>query len=305
MGKLLIIAILIIGSLFVFIILPLQNKTDQVPELVSSNLGELRAKELSHEALIYGMRNIENGTVTLIPGTDTKTYPNFNVLEGAIDSIQYKANATIDTIEIISYVSCQDCNDTINHKSSALVAWVPKNVQAAISANSSIEVTGSATVIGNIIQNSDPPLSFEEVFNGITKEQMETTMADIVLTNPGNNPPCLDSLGIIWINGNLKVTNDGWDESGILVVNGDATFQGGSFSGIMWIIGDLYINGNNGFEGAIYVEGGIDIEGDPLIVSGNSETIFDLGAIKAAFAAIGLGIDYELKIVSLFEDYDL
>ena len=304
MGKFLIITLLVIGSIFILIILSVQDRTADIPELLSSNLTEIQAKALCREALIYGMKEINDDTITLSEGSTTQTFINFEVLEGTIDSIQYISNAAIDTIKIISYASYQNANNTYQHKSSALVSWVPVNVQAAISSNSSIEVSGSATVNGSLVQNSDPPLSFEEVFSGVTKAQMEA-MADTVLTYPGNNPACLDSLGIIWINGDLKVTNDSWDESGILVVTGDASFQGGSFSGIMWIIGDLFINGNNGFDGAIYVEGGIEIEGDPLIVSGDSETSFSLSAIIAAFASIGLALDYELQISSLFEDDDI
>jgi len=303
MGKLLIIAILIIGSIFVFIILPVQNRTDDIPELLSNNLTEIQAKALCREALIYGMKEINDGTITLSEGTNTQTYIDFEVLEGTIDSIQYISNATSDTIKIISYASYQNANDVYQHKSSALVSWVPKNVQAAITANSSVVVTGSATVEGDIIQNSDPPLSFEEVF-GITKEEM-LARADIVITNPSNNPSCLDSLGTIWINGYLKTTNDSFDESGILIVDGDAKFSGGNFSGVMWITGDLDWVGNNYFEGAIYVEGGITIEGDPLILGGNVYTVYNLGAIMAAFADIGLTLQYKLDIVSLFEDYDL
>ncbi|MDP8202210.1 MAG: hypothetical protein P9M11_08720 [Candidatus Tenebribacter burtonii] len=304
MGKLLIIIILVMILISVFIITSVQDKAQESPELLSNNLIEIETKALSREALKYGMNKINESGVS-VPLNYTETFTDFNVLEGSIDSIKYTSNAMNDSIEIISYASYQNGNDTFHHKSSALVAWVPENVQAAITANSSIVVTGSATVVGDIIQNSDPPLSFEEVF-GITKEEM-LARADIVINNPGNNPSCLDSLGTIWINGYLKTTNDSFDESGILIVDGDAKFSGGNFSGVMWITGDLDWVGNNYFEGAIYVEGGITIEGDPLILGGNVYTVYNLGAITAAFDDLGLTqtLRYKLDIVSLFEDDDL
>lgn len=304
MGKLLMVAILVIGSIFVLIILSVQDRTDEVPELLSSNLAELQAKALCREALVYGMNNISNGTVTLITGTNSQTFTNFDVMEGTIDSIQYISSVTNDTIEINSFASYLENDETFQHRSSALVCWVPTYAQAAMTSNGDIDVGGSADITGDLVTNSDPQLSFEDLF-GMTKAQMEA-IADTVLVDPPNNPEGIE--GISWISfeesdGALMVTTANWEGSGILVVNGDAHFAGGSFEGIMWITGTLFINGNNGFDGAIYVEGGIEYQDvEETTVLGNCQITYDLEAILAAFADASLTLDYELKIISMFED---
>ena len=301
MGKLLIVAIFIVAAVITVILLSVQDRTEEIPELSSSNIAELQAKALCHEAIVYGMRNLNDGTITLTAGENTQTYANFAVMEGTIDSIQYNSNTTNDTIEIVSYAGYQSAGETIQHKSSALVCWVPTYAQAAMSANGGIEVGGSADITGDLIENSDPPLSFEDLF-GMTKAEMEA-IADNHFEDPPNNPAGFED--ITWVSfsnvdGSLKVTTAAWEGSGILIVDGDAHFSGGTFNGIMWITGTLFINGNNGFNGAVYVEGGIQYE--DTIVLGNCQIAYDLGAILDAFADASLTLDYELKIISWFED---
>ncbi len=301
MGKLLIVAILVIGSIFALIIISVHDKTEEVPELASSNLAELQAKALCREALVYGMKNINDGTVPISTGTNTQTYTNFEVMEGTIDSIQYIVNTSNDTIEINSYATYQSEADIIQHKSTALINRFPSNAQGAMYANGSINVGGSADITGAIIENCDPPLDFEGFF-GRTMAQMDS-IADNHFIDPPNNPEGFED--ITWVSfanegGELMVTTEGWTGSGILVVDGDAQFSGGSFDGVMWITGDLFINGNNGFDGAVYVEGGIHY--NDVIVLGNCQITYDYAAILAAFEDATLSLDYGLKILSIFED---
>lgn len=301
MGKLLIIIIFIVAAIMTTILVFVHDRTQEVPELLSSNLAELQAKALCREALIYGMRNINNGTVSISPGINTQTFTNFEVMEGVIDSIQYISNATNDTIEIISYATYQNADEIIPHKSTAVVCWVPTYAQSAMSSNGAVNIGGSADIIGTIDENCDPPLSFEDLF-GITKAQMES-IADNHFVDPSINPIGFEN--ITWVsftntNGTLKVTTADWEGSGLLIVDGDAKFSGGSFSGIMWITGTLFINGNNGFDGAVYCEGGIEY--DDVTLLGNCQITYDLGAIADAFSGTSLSLDYELKIVSMFED---
>ena len=301
MGKLLIVAIFIVAAVITVILLSVQDRTEEVPELSSSNIAELQAKALCHEAIVYGMRHINDGTSGYYSGETTQTYTNFGVMDGTIDSIQYIPNTTNDTIEIISYASYQNADETIQHKSSALVCWVPTHAQGAMYANGDIEVGGSADITGNLYENCDPPLSFEDFF-GITKAEMEA-IADNNFEDPPNNPEGV--VDITWVSfenegGSMKVTRADWVGSGILIIDGDAHFSGGTFNGIMWITGELFINGNNGFNGGIYVEGGIHYE--DVTVIGNAQITYDRAAIIAAFANASLILDYELKIISWFED---
>ncbi len=301
MGKLLIVAIFIVAAVITVILLSVQDRTEEVPELSSSNIAELQAKALCHEAIVYGMRHINDGTSGYYSGETTQTYTNFGVMDGTIDSIQYIPNTTNDTIEIISYASYQNADEIIQHKSSALVCWVPTHAQGAMYANGAIEVGGSADITGNLYENCDPPLSFEDFF-GITKAEMEA-IADNNFEDPPNNPEGFED--ITWVSfanegGHLMVTNANWEGSGILIIDGDAHFSGGIFNGIMWITGTLFINGNNGFNGGIYCEGGIQYE--DVTVLGDCQIAYDRAAIIAAFADASLILDYELKIISWFED---
>ncbi len=301
MGKLLIVAIFIVAAVITVILLSVQDKTEEVPELSSSNIAELQAKALCHEAIVYGMRHINDGTSGYYSGETTQIYTNFGVMDGTIDSIQYIPNTTNDTIEIISYASYQNADETIQHKSSALVCWVPTHAQGAMYANGGIEVGGNAIITGNLYENCDPPLSFEDFF-GITKAEMEA-IADNNLEDPPNNPSGVED--ITWVSfavegGSMMVTTADWEGSGILIIDGDAHFSGGTFNGIMWITGSLFINGNNGFNGGIYCEGGVQY--DDVSVLGTCDITYDRAAIIAAFANASLILDYELKIISWFED---
>lgn len=299
MGKMLIVALLVIGSIFTLIILSVQDKTEEVPELLTSNLAELQAKALCREALVYGMNKVNEGSVATSPGNTIHTYPNLEVLDSTIDSIQYIANATNDTVEVSSYASYQVDDEIFQHKSTAVVYWVPTSAQGAMYANGDITVTGNAVVLGNIFTNSNPRLDFEELF-GMTKAQMEA-IADNHYVNPPNNVSPVED--ITWISGNVMVTQNNWDGSGILVVDGNAIFNGGSFSGIMWVTGNLMINGNNGFHGAIYIEGGTQLEDiEDVNVLGTCLIEYDVQAIIDAFADVSLTLDYEIKIFSMFED---
>jgi hypothetical protein len=173
-----------------------------------------------------------------------------------------------------------------------------------MSSNGDISVGGSADITGELITNANPPLSFEDLF-GISKVQMEA-IANTHMVDPPNNPAGIED--ITWVSfanpsGELKVTTASWEGSGILIVDGDAQFSGGSFEGIMWITGTLFINGNNGFDGAIYCEGGIEYgEIEDVTVLGNCQITYDFDAILEAFSDASLDIDYELKIISMFED---
>lgn len=304
MGKLLIVAIFIVAAVITVILLSVQDRTEEVPELTSSNLAELQAKALCHEAIIYGMRHINDGTSGYYSGENTQTYANFGVMEGTIDSIQYISNTTNDTIEIVSYASYQNADETIQHKSSALVCWVPTHAQGAMYANGTIIVGGNAEITGNLFENCHPPLSFEDFF-GITKAEMEA-IADNHLVDPPNNPEGVEDITWVSFTGaggagsGFKVTTTDWDGSGILIVDGDAEFSGGSFNGIMWITGELFVNGNNGFNGGIYVEGGIQYEDVSLL--GDCQIAYDKAAIIAAFADALLTLDFELNIISWFEE---
>ncbi len=110
----------------------------------------------------------------------------------------------------------------------------------------SVSVAGSASLTGTPASGNAPFPAFEDVF-GVTMAQMQG-MATTTYTNPGNNPACS---GITWVEGELKATNSSFNGSGILIVNGDFSFQGGVFNGVIYVTGEIRITGNGVIHGAI------------------------------------------------------
>ena len=303
MGKILIVGIFVISALFVVIILSVLERVEEAPDLLSRNMTELQAKQLCREALNYGIKKVSDvGSSEPLP-TYTHTFVDFQIGKGIIDSIEY---VTInDTMRISSYATYQNGNDTLQHKSTAFVTWASKYGNAAITANGDIDVTGNATVNGELMPNVHPELDFEEFF-GLTKAEMQA-IADNDLVDPSNNPTGISGITYVSFTGSypgtMRVTRTAWNGNGLLVVDGDANFSGGSFTGVMWVIGRLRINGNEGFHGAIYVEGigaGGEIQAVPVL--GTCEITYDEAAIILALGYVGQTLTKTLKVLAIYED---
>ena len=294
------------GAIITMIILSVQDGTKDSSELLSNNLTEIQAKAFCREAVNFGIKRVSDAGASSPPPTHLQTFTNFQITDGIIDSIQYTTSN--DTIAISAYATYQNNSDTYQHKSTAIITWGSIYGDAAITANGPIDVSGSAIVNGNIIPCVNPVLDFEDFF-GITKEEMKA-MADYDLVNPSPNPdpnpdPLLCVSGITYVTTNqLKITTSAWAGTGILVVEGDARFNGGSFTGVIWVTGSLIINGNEGFDGAVYNEG-IDPSGgeaNTVPVLGNCEISYDKSAVVLALGYVGQVLTYKLKILSMHED---
>ncbi len=97
-----------------------------------------------------------------------------------------------------------------------------------------------------------------------------------------------DVTGITWIDDpdgvGSRITSMGWHGDGILVVNGDLTITGGTFDGILWVIGTLEIGaGNPVINGAVVVESDIT-ESIPL--EGKLEVNYDREKINLAVGEV-------------------
>ena len=155
----------------------------------------------------------------------------------------------------------------------------PGDVTSAITANGDVTVKGSATVNGTIDEENEV-FSFEDVF-GISKEAMESGAAHHY-TDPASNITPVDHVTWVDINSltEMKITTSGWSGSGILVVNGDLNITGGTFSGIIWVIGTLRVSGNPVISGAMFVESGAEVD---TTLTGNPTVSFNSGAVSSAF----------------------
>ncbi|MDO9577094.1 MAG: hypothetical protein Q7J16_04345 [Candidatus Cloacimonadales bacterium] len=299
MGKLLIIVILIVAALVTIISLSLRENRQEVPDETSHSLANIQAKSLSNEALNYGVKKLSDGSVNFSNNQATLTFNNFNVLDGAIDSIQFNRNNAGDSTMITAFVCYQNGDKTVHKSTSALVSMIPANVKSAVAANGEVIVKGNASVVGTITENSDPPLDFENIF-GVSKAYVES-IADYTYTNPPNNQsPCQN---ITWCNitsGSFKVTTTAWYGSGLLVIDGDADFSGGTFYGILWITGELRITGNLQVEGALFVEGGTEIAA--TVISGSPVISFSVPAIADFLGTTTFPTEIEYSVLSIFDE---
>ncbi|MBU4589884.1 MAG: hypothetical protein KKG01_03065 [Candidatus Omnitrophica bacterium] len=171
----------------------------------------------------------------------------------------------------------------------------PSGITSAITASGDVTVRGSAEVDGDIDANA--VFDFEDVF-GISKDAMQDNATNLY-TNPENNvTPVTD---ITWANvdsgDEMIISASDWQGSGILVVNGDARITGGDFSGIIWVIGSLWISGSPDIEGAIFVESGAEFD---TTVTGSADIEYDSEAIGDAFGSIPS--DLPPQIISWKED---
>jgi len=93
---------------------------------------------------------------------------------------------------------------------------------------------------------------------------------------------------ITWIKiteptGQLKISESGWSGSGILVVEGETDIEGGTFDGIIWVIGKLTITGNPHLSGTVISECQVDVT---TKVAGNPELEWNETKIDAALGLL-------------------
>lgn len=130
---------------------------------------------------------------------------------------------------------------------------------------------------------------FEEIF-GASKDEMK----DIAQSSPNRYyDSAIDNdivENITWVEGSpdqSQITTSTWTGSGIWIVNGDLKITGGTFEGILWVIGSLSIAaGNPLISGAVFVECSIDVD---TTVTGNATIELDSEAIGAALDGLGTG----------------
>ncbi len=93
MGKTVLILIVVVTAIFATITLTIQKRTGDIPETLQEDIDEIHAKDLGGYALNYGIRQFNQGAVNPNPSYtqlfDGQDYPNFNVMNGSINSISY------------------------------------------------------------------------------------------------------------------------------------------------------------------------------------------------------------------------
>ena len=202
--------------------------------------------------------------------TRSLTFSDFNVFGGSIDSVRLSCNASQDTFRLISYVNCNIQDKSYSHSSESIIRKSVEYIEAAIIAAGDVEVKGNALITGEIIEHAT--VDFEEIF-GITKAAMRDSAVHYYLDPPNNVTP-VDSITWVDVSGgdSFKLTTTGWYGSGILIVDGDCDITGGIFEGVLYVMGSLYMRGNDYSLGMIFVECDADIQTE---IAGTSNITYD------------------------------
>lgn len=159
----------------------------------------------------------------------------------------------------------------------------PGDIDNAVTSTGDIVVGGAATINPEGSEAPFSVFSFEETF-GMSESKLRA-QADHFYLDPDNNVLPVD--GITWIElsagDELVISQNSWDGSGILVVNGDLKITGGSFNGILWVNGGLEVSsGNPDIFGAIFVNCGEE----DTVVLGNAEITHDPDVIEGALSSM-------------------
>jgi len=165
-------------------------------------------------------------------------------------------------------------------------------VTNAIEAEGSITIKGSADIYPEPAEDyieEYAEISFEDIF-GMTLAELkaiaqehfpDTFYGDDPEEVPFNNDP---AEGLTWIDSTAEqsqITSDTWSGSGIIIVEGDLKINGGDFSGIIWVTGDVsLIAGNPEIVGGIFVECGATVD---TTVTGSASITFSQDAADEAF----------------------
>ena len=288
MGKLVIIFIALITLVIILIVVSAREKVDRMPEMIVLNELTEQVKRIGTYALTFALKQLTDNIVPVSEGSVTQQFDQFSVFDGSIDSLKYTINADQDSIVINAYTSCRISGHEIYHVSEVLVSHIPlevnpTGVDSAITSTGKIVVKGSSDINGGISENAT--FDFKEIF-GYTKTEVESGATNLYV-DPENNILPVDN--ITWVNfvenTELLISDNNWEGSGILIINGDMRISGGYFEGIIWVIGNLRITGNPIIEGAIFVEGGTDIE--TTLSTGNPTINYNSDVVSSTYYLSG------------------
>lgn len=273
MAMLIIVVLSILSALFF-------SKAMNENKLVNRYVHSTRAFWLAEAGVAQAVRDLPND-VPVTPLGDSNYTFSAQTLQ-LTDSVYYQINSTgsviLPNVGIISrFIEVVVRTDPVG----------PNNFQHAIRTTSDLVIKGSVDINGP--QEEFASLNFADLFEH-TKEDIKS-FATHLYTNPAVNVTPVD--GITWIDlvppepGQLppefKISSDTWSGSGILVVAGDAQITGGTFNGIIYVIGKLRMSGNPVINGTVLVESETEID---TTLTGNVTINYDSSAIATALTPL-------------------
>jgi len=255
MGRTLIILVVLVAIIVGIIIIAVQNKSTEVPEL----LDEFLHSNLAAYALNYGIKQIANENVS---GTTTQVL-NLEVpaVGGRIDTLKYTYNATNDTVSIIASISWLEDGEqkTPDHVSETRI--VVSYTTPYQFGNYALTTVGPIDFKGHSSANpyrENYTFTFEDIFGITPLEAKNYAISDgnyyegSNITDPGHGTYTVDSF--TWMEGNYHPTS--WNiSSGILIVNGNLKSSAHPvFTGVIYVIGEFFPTSHTNITGAVFVE---------------------------------------------------
>jgi len=285
MGKIALILVLSVTVLFGTIIVSNTENSADLPQKIAHNESEMLGNKLSNYAISYSIKNLVDNKINL-SADETRAigYNDFNIFNGRIDSIIYRANSNLDTIRI-------DCKTTYNvagqYNSHYRTAHLKINssstnydFNAAIVTAGTIRFRGHGSVVGDVKENQN--FTFEEVF-GISAEEMKSTAQGMgtYFENPSNHQVIGDEIS--WMEGDFHPTA-WWNGSGILIVNGDFKMTAHSvFEGVLYVTGEFEMTSHTEILGTVFIQhtGRSDIKAHSIVIYNEDEINDNLTVLPA------------------------
>ena len=248
-------------------------------------------------------RKFSEGALWLAEGALERVRSNLPTIISLETDTNLGTEGTYDILEI-SLIGTDrwrvQTSGTVNTQSRAIEVEIARfDIENAITTEGTVNddclADGNAQINGICAQGMT--FSFESVFNGLSKQDIKnlaTQYDNYSLNNIPANGNIPSVSGITYIsyqgtqNDSLHVAENDAD-SGFLVIDasgstGTITFNvtGGSFNGIIWVIGDVSVTGNPDINGTMFVENYIDTK-----VGGTANVSYDAAAINDAISDIG------------------
>lgn len=199
-------------------------------------------------------------------------------------------NATVYEMDSVATVTLPN-GATISRTISAVVKGAdvdPSKFQYAIQTSVDLEIIGSSVDINpETSQAEESSFSFTDLF-GYTKEALKANATHLYINPSANVSPCDN---ITWIQvpsgTEFSISSSTWQGSGVLIIEGNANITGGTFNGIIYVIGRLRMSGNPVITGTVVAESDAELVEDTR-VSGNVTLNYNLGVIATALTPLSL-----------------
>jgi len=257
MGRTLIILVVFLAVIIAAIVITVQSKSSEVPEL----LDEFLHSNLAAYAMNYGIKQVANEYVT---GDSTQVL-NLEVpaVGGRIDTLTYTYNATNDTVSILASISWLEDGIRVTpaHVSETRIVISTTSTTTYQFGDYALTTAGSIKFKGH--SSADPYLknhsfTFEDIFGMTELEAKNYAISDgnyyegSPITDPGHGTYTVDSF--TWMEGNYHPTS--WNISkGILIVNGDLKSSAHvNFTGLIYVMGEFFPTAWTNITGAVFVE---------------------------------------------------